>query len=174
MSLHFLAENYDLWLEEVLVCWPSGGCRRISVDHCFLLCTDKTWCYVGMEELKINWHEWDLDTLRFEIQGDQAVQGELARYGVLKLVENPLMRAVSPCYWELWAIGIQTMKPLSCKSTILSSHYRIFNLWPYCLPLEWWGIFIRCFLVGGTLLSSWSAIVDGVFVSRAWLSRLLI
>ena len=49
-----------------------------------------------MGELRINWHERDLDALRSEIQGNQVVRGALARYGVLKLVENPLMRVGDP------------------------------------------------------------------------------
>jgi len=50
------------------------------------------WCFVGKEKLKINWCERDLDTLQSKIQGNLEVQLALARYGVLKLVEIPLMR----------------------------------------------------------------------------------
>jgi len=47
-----------------------------------------------------------LDTLRSEIQREQGVRGALACYGVLKLVENPLMRVGEPLllriviYWD--------------------------------------------------------------------------
>ena len=50
--------------------------------------------------------ERDLGTLRMEIQVDQGVCRALARYGVLKFLENPLMRAGEPLldriisYWD--------------------------------------------------------------------------
>ena len=40
--------------------------------------------------------ERDLGTLRAEIQADQGVRRVLARFGVLKFLENPLMRAGEP------------------------------------------------------------------------------
>ena len=59
-----------------------------------------------MEELWINWRERDLDTLRSEIREDHGVCSALARFGVLKFVENPLMRDGEPLfarivsYWD--------------------------------------------------------------------------
>ena len=59
-----------------------------------------------MADIQINWRERDLGTLQAEIQGDQSVRHALARYGVLKFVENPLMRAGEPLlawivsYWD--------------------------------------------------------------------------
>ena len=59
-----------------------------------------------MVELQINWRERDLGTLRSEIREDQGVRSALARFGVLKFVENPLMRAGEPLlawiviYWD--------------------------------------------------------------------------
>ena len=59
-----------------------------------------------MAELRVNWRERDLGTLRAEIQADQGVRRVLARFGVLKFVENPLMRAGEPLlariisYWD--------------------------------------------------------------------------
>ena len=46
-----------------------------------------------MADIWINWRERDLGSLRIEIQVDQGVHRALARFGVLKFVENPLMRA---------------------------------------------------------------------------------
>ena len=60
-----------------------------------------------MAELQINWRERDLGALRSEIREDQGVRSTLARFGVLKFVENPLMRAGEPLlarivsYWDL-------------------------------------------------------------------------
>ena len=51
--------------------------------------------------------ERDLDTLQSEIRKDHGVRSALARFGVLKFVENPLMRAGKPLlarivsYWDL-------------------------------------------------------------------------
>ena len=50
--------------------------------------------------------ERDLGTLWLEIQADQGVRRALARFEVLKFVENPLMRAGEPLlaqifsYWD--------------------------------------------------------------------------
>ena len=49
----------------------------------------------------INWRERDLGTLRAEIQEDQGVRRALARFGVLKFVENPLMRDGEPLLAEI-------------------------------------------------------------------------
>ena len=49
-----------------------------------------------MAEILIKWRERDLGTLQTEIQADQGVHRVLARYGVLKFLENPLMRAGEP------------------------------------------------------------------------------
>ena len=49
-----------------------------------------------MEALWINWRERDLGTLQSEIREDQGVRSALARFGVLKFVENPLMRSREP------------------------------------------------------------------------------
>ena len=49
-----------------------------------------------MADIRIKWRERDLGTLRMEIQADQGVRHALARYGVLKFLENPLMRAGEP------------------------------------------------------------------------------
>ena len=60
-----------------------------------------------MEELWINWRERDLGTLHSDIREDQGVRSSLARFGVLKFVENPLMRARDSLlawivsYWDL-------------------------------------------------------------------------
>ena len=54
----------------------------------------------------IKWRERDLGTLQTEIQADQGVHRALARYGVLKFLENPLMRDGEPLlariisYWD--------------------------------------------------------------------------
>ena len=59
-----------------------------------------------MADIRIKWRERDLGTLRTEIQEDQGVHHALARFGVLKFVENPLMRAGEPLlarivyYWD--------------------------------------------------------------------------
>ena len=49
-----------------------------------------------MADLRVNWRERDLGTLQAEIQADQGVHRVLARFGVLKFLENPLMRAGEP------------------------------------------------------------------------------
>ena len=60
-----------------------------------------------MADIRIKWRERDLGTLRTEIQADQGVRRALARFGVLKFVENPLMRVGEPLlaliisYWDL-------------------------------------------------------------------------
>ena len=60
-----------------------------------------------MADIWVNWRERDLGTLRSEIQADQGVHRVLARFGVLKFLENPLMRAGEPLlaqivsYWDL-------------------------------------------------------------------------
>ena len=60
-----------------------------------------------MAELRIKWRERDLGTLWSEIREDQGVHSALAKFGVLKFVENPLMRAGQPLlarivsYWDL-------------------------------------------------------------------------
>ena len=59
-----------------------------------------------MADIRVNWRERDLGTLRAEIQADQGVRRVLARFGVLKFLENPLMRAGEPLlariinYWD--------------------------------------------------------------------------
>lgn len=59
-----------------------------------------------MVELKINCRERDLENIHAEIQGNQVVRGALARYGIIKFVENPLMREVENfllsivSYWD--------------------------------------------------------------------------
>ena len=59
-----------------------------------------------MADLRIKWRERDLGTLQTEIQVDQGVRRALARHGVLKFLENPLMRAREPLlaciisYWD--------------------------------------------------------------------------
>ena len=59
-----------------------------------------------MADIWIKWRERDLGTLRTKIQADQGVRRALARFGVLKFVENPLMRAGEPLlariisYWD--------------------------------------------------------------------------
>ena len=59
-----------------------------------------------MADIQVNWRERDLGTLRAEIQADQGVRRVLARFGVLKFLENPLMRAGEPLlawiisYWD--------------------------------------------------------------------------
>ena len=59
-----------------------------------------------MVDLRVIWRERDLGTLRAEIQADQGVCRVLARFGVLKFLENPLMRAGEPLlariisYWD--------------------------------------------------------------------------
>ena len=49
-----------------------------------------------MADIRVNWRERDPGTLRVEIQADQGVHHVLARFGVLKFLENPLMRAGEP------------------------------------------------------------------------------
>ena len=49
-----------------------------------------------MVDLLVNWRERDLGTLRAEIQADQGVRRVLARCGVLKFLENPLMTVGEP------------------------------------------------------------------------------
>ena len=49
-----------------------------------------------MVDIHIKWRERDLGTLQMEIQVDQGVRRALARYGVLKFLENPLMRVGEP------------------------------------------------------------------------------
>ena len=57
-------------------------------------------------QIWIKWRERDLGTLWTEIQADQGVLRALARFGVLKFVGNPLMRAGEPLlawiisYWD--------------------------------------------------------------------------
>ena len=41
-----------------------------------------------MADLRVNWRERDLGTLRAEIQADQGVRRVLARFGVLKFLEK--------------------------------------------------------------------------------------
>ena len=59
-----------------------------------------------MEDIQVNWRERDLGTLRSEIQAYQGIHRVLARFGVLKFLENPLMRAGEPLlaqifsYWD--------------------------------------------------------------------------
>ena len=59
-----------------------------------------------MAKLRINWRERDLDTLRSEIWEDHGVHSALARFEVLKFVENRLMRVGDPLlarivsYWD--------------------------------------------------------------------------
>ena len=59
-----------------------------------------------MADIQVNWRERDLGTLRAEIQEDQGVRRVLARFGVLKFLENPLMRVGEPLfariisYWD--------------------------------------------------------------------------
>ena len=59
-----------------------------------------------MVDVWVNWRERDLGKLRAEIQEDQGVRRVLARFGVLKFLENPLMRAGEPLlariisYWD--------------------------------------------------------------------------
>ena len=59
-----------------------------------------------MADIQIKWRERDLGTLRMEIQADHRVRHALDRFGVLKFVENPLMRAREPLlaqiisYWD--------------------------------------------------------------------------
>ena len=60
-----------------------------------------------MEELRINWRERDLDTLRSDIREDHGVRSALARFRVLKFMENTLIRAGESLlarivsYWDL-------------------------------------------------------------------------
>ena len=60
-----------------------------------------------MADIRIKWRERDLGTLRTVIQADQGVRRALARFGVLKFLENPLMRDGEPLlariisYWDL-------------------------------------------------------------------------
>lgn len=60
-----------------------------------------------MGDIQIKWKERDLGTLRTKIQADQGVCRALARYGILKFLENNLMRAREPLlawiisYWDL-------------------------------------------------------------------------
>ena len=50
--------------------------------------------------------ERELETLRTKIEGNLTVIGVLTRYGVIKFLENPLMRAGEPLlsrivsYWD--------------------------------------------------------------------------
>ena len=59
-----------------------------------------------MVDIRVNWRERDLGTLRAEIQANQGVHRVLARFGVLKFLENPLMRVGEPLlaqiisYWD--------------------------------------------------------------------------
>ena len=59
-----------------------------------------------MADIWVNWRERDLGTLRAEIQTDQGVRRVLTRFGVLKFLENTLMRAGEPLlarivsYWD--------------------------------------------------------------------------
>ena len=59
-----------------------------------------------MADIRINWRERDLGTLQMEIQADQGVRNALTRNGVLKFLENPLMRDGEPLlariisYWD--------------------------------------------------------------------------
>ena len=59
-----------------------------------------------MADIRVNWRERDLGTLWSEIQVDQGVRRVLARFGVLKFLENPLMRDGEPLlawivsYWD--------------------------------------------------------------------------
>ena len=59
-----------------------------------------------MADIRIKWRERDLGTLRMEIQADQGVHHALSRHGVLKFLENPLMRVGEPLmariisYWD--------------------------------------------------------------------------
>ena len=59
-----------------------------------------------MVDIRIKWRERDLGTLQTKIQADQGVHHTLVRFGVLKFVENPLMRAGEPLlariisYWD--------------------------------------------------------------------------
>ena len=59
-----------------------------------------------MADIRVNWRERDLGTLRTEIQTDQGFCRVLARFGVLKFLENRLMRAGEPLlarivsYWD--------------------------------------------------------------------------
>ena len=59
-----------------------------------------------MADILIKWRERDLGTLRMDIQADQGVRRVLARYGVLKFLENPLMSVGEPMlariisYWD--------------------------------------------------------------------------
>ena len=60
-----------------------------------------------MADIWVNWRERDPGTLWSEIQADQGVRRVLAKYGMLKFLENPLMRAGEPLlarnisYWDL-------------------------------------------------------------------------
>jgi hypothetical protein len=42
--------------------------------------------------MQVRWRERDFEALRDEISGDQVLRGQLATYGLLKFLENPLMR----------------------------------------------------------------------------------
>ena len=59
-----------------------------------------------MEDIRVNWRERELGTLRAKIQADQGVRRVLARFGLLKFLENPLMREGEPLlariisYWD--------------------------------------------------------------------------
>ena len=59
-----------------------------------------------MVDIWIKWKERDLGTLRSKIKADQGARHALARFGVLKFVENPLMRVGEPLldrivsYWD--------------------------------------------------------------------------
>ena len=59
-----------------------------------------------MADILVKWRERDLGALRTEIEADPGVRHALARFGVLKFLENPLMRAGEPLlaqivsYWD--------------------------------------------------------------------------
>ena len=68
-----------------------------------MMCLCRYGRYMGQME-----RERDLGTLWSEIQADQGVRRVLARFGVLKFLENPLTRAGEPLlarivsYWDLY------------------------------------------------------------------------
>ena len=71
----------------------------------FVMGYSVSYLYTDKDDVVVQiWHiyrsigerERDLGTLRSEIQADQGVCHALARFGVLKFVENPLMRAGEP------------------------------------------------------------------------------
>ena len=59
-----------------------------------------------MADILVKWRERDLGALRTEIEADLGVRRALARFGVLKFLENPLIRAREPLlariisYWD--------------------------------------------------------------------------